>query len=250
MTEAAYDRIGRGYSKTRRSDPRIASRIQRALGAAETVLNVGAGTGSYEPTDRTVTAVEPSAEMIAQRPRGSAPVVQAAAERLPFADGSFEAAMALLSIHHWEDPQRGIAEMQRVARRSVVLTFDAGDLQNWWLRDYAPQIAADDSGRFPPIDSIVAWMGGARVEVVEVSADCADLFLGALFARPELILDDGVRTATSGFARMEDSAEGKAVDRLRSDLENGRWDRLYGHYRELELLDVGLRLLITAAPEI
>jgi SAM-dependent methyltransferase len=244
MTEAAYDRIGRGYSRTRKSDPRIASRVEGALGTAETVLNVGAGTGSYEPTGRTITAVEPSAEMIAQRPEGSAPVVQAAAERLPFGDGTFEAAMALLSIHHWEDPQRGIAEMQRVAKGTVILTFDSGDLQNWWLRDYAPQIAADDSSRFPPIDSIVGWLGGATVETVEVCADCADLFLGALFARPELILDDEVRAATSGFARMEDRAEREAVGRLRSDLESGRWDRLYGYHRELDHLDVGLRLLI------
>src|SRR5215469_10025172 len=128
-----YDAIGVGYPATRQTEPRIAARIWAALGNADTVLNVGAGTGSYEPPDRDVTAVEPSAVMRAQRPVGAAPCVAATADRLPFPDQSFDAAMAVLSDHHWPDPIAGLQEMRRVARRVVLFNFDVAHLSEFWL---------------------------------------------------------------------------------------------------------------------
>jgi SAM-dependent methyltransferase len=246
MNEAAYDRIGCGYATTRRADPRIAARIDLALGDAESVVNVGAGAGSYEPVDRDVIAVEPSREMIAQRRPGAAQAICGSAERLPLPDDAVDAAMTILSIHHWDDPAGGIAEMRRVARRRiVVLTYDPGYVLHWWLGDYAPQIAADDAERFPPLDALLGWLGGGSVETVEVPADCTDLFLGALWARPELVLADEIRASTSGFARMDAAQERAAIARLGSDLESGAWDERYGHLREVEALDVGLRLVIS-----
>ncbi len=241
-----YDRIGRGYARNRRSDPHLAATIEAALGDARKVLNVGAGTGSYEPADRELTAVEPSGEMIAQRPPDAAPVVRATAEDLPFADGEFEAAMTVLSLHHWDDPERGVAEMRRVADRVVVLTLDGGDLGNGWMGEYMAPIATTDATRFPPIEAVAEWLGGASVEPVPLRADCEDLFLGALFARPELLLDPDVRASTSGFARLDDATEAALVDRLRADLESGAWDERYGDYRRLPELDIGLRLLRSA----
>jgi len=246
MSETAYDRIGRGYAATRRADPRIAARIELALGTAESVVNVGAGAGSYEPVDRDVIAVEPSQEMIAQRPPGAARAIRGSAERLPLPDYVADAAMTVLSIHHWDDPASGVAEMRRVARRRiVVLTYDPDYVLRWWLGDYAPQIAADDAERFPSLDSLLGWLGGGAVETVEVPADCTDLFLGALWARPELVLSDEIRASTSGFARMHATQERAAIARLGNDLESGAWDERYGHLRETDELDVGLRLVVS-----
>lgn len=245
MSETAYDRIGRGYAKSRQTEPRIAARIEVALGDAESLVNVGAGTGSYEPVDRNVIAVEPSQEMIAQRRPGAAPAICGSAERLPLRDNVADAAMAILSVHHWDDPARGVCEMRRVARRRiVVLTYDPDWVQRWWLRDYAPQIAADDAERFPELDALLDWLGSAVVETVEVPSDCSDLFLGALWARPELILADEIRASTSGFARMDAGQEQAAVAKLGADLKSGAWDERYGHLREMHELDVGLRLVV------
>jgi SAM-dependent methyltransferase len=245
MSEPAYDRIGRGYAETRRPDDRIAARIEAALGDARSVVNVGAGTGSYEPTDREVIAIEPSREMIAQRRPGAAAALVGRAERLPIADDAVDAAMTVLSVHHWDDPAAGIREMRRVARRRiVVLTYDPDWLERLWLSDYFPQIAADDARRFPAVEALLDWLGGGEVEAVRVPADCSDLFLGALWARPELILEDEIRGSTSGFARMEAGPEREAVSRLGADLSSGAWDERHGRLREMEELDVGLRLVV------
>lgn len=245
MSKTAYDRIGRGYAKTRQADPRIAARIELALGDAESVVNVGAGAGSYEPVDRDVIAVEPSREMIAQRRSGAAQAICAPAEQLPLPDDIADAAMTILSVHHWDDPARGICEMRRVARqRIVVLTYDPDCVLHWWLNDYAPQIAADDDERFPPLDDLLDWLGDGAVETVEVPSDCSDLFLGALWAQPELVLADEIRASTSGFARMDSDEEQTAVAKLRADLESGAWDERYGHLRGMDELDVGLRLVV------
>jgi SAM-dependent methyltransferase len=252
MSETAYDRIGVGYRQVRRPDPRIAAPIEAALGDARTVLNVGAGTGSYEPAEREVTAVEPSAVMIEQRPAGAAPVVQARAEALPFADDSFDAAMAVITVHHWDDAAAGLAEMRRVARdRVVVLTFDAPVIAEMWLaRDYVPRLRELHAEWVQPLDDVVAALPGATVEPLPVPRECTDAFWCALWDRPELHLDPELRRGSSGWQAM-DAAElaeaERGIERLRADLESGAWDERYGHLREAAELDIGLRLVVAAA---
>jgi SAM-dependent methyltransferase len=247
LTEAAaYDRLGLGYSEVRRPDPRIAARIEAALGDARTVLNIGAGTGSYEPSDRDVIAVEPSAEMIAQRPAGSAPVVQASAEELPFDDDSFDAAMAIITVHHWADPAAGLTEMTRVARyRVAILTFDpAYPLAELWLGDYFPRTLEIHGDAMPPIAELAAMLPGAPVEAVPVPRLCKDGFFCALWDRPEMHLDPQVRRASSVWHLMAPEETERGLDALRADLESGAWDERYGHLREKQELDVGLRLVV------
>jgi SAM-dependent methyltransferase len=241
-----YDTIGATYTATRRTEPRIAAQVWAALGDARTVLNVGAGTASYEPPDRDVTAVEPSAVMRAQRPAGAAPCVAAAAESLPFEDQSFDAALAFATVHHWEDPIAGLTEMRRVARRMVVFTHDTSDpgwLRRFWLtRDYLPEAAYLADGR--PSVTELADAIGARIEPVLIPWDCADGFFEAYWRRPEAYLDDQVRRGISVWTRVGPDAERRAVRRLRADLASGRWAE---HNRDLVTLDaaeLGLRLLI------
>jgi DNA-binding transcriptional MerR regulator len=239
-----YDAIGSAYPATRRTEPRIATRIWEALGDARTVLNVGAGTGSYEPPDRDVTAVEPSAVMRAQRPADAAPCVAAGAENLPFADQSFDAAMAVSTVHHWPDPVAGLREMKRVARRVVVFTYDeTGWRERFWLtRDYLPEFGDLLIGR-PSLADLTRAIGG-RAEPVLVPWDCADGFFEAHWRRPEAYLDEDVRRAVSVWTRVGPQAEQRAVRRLRDDLSSGRWAE---HNRDLVALDgaeLGLRLLI------
>ena len=238
-----YDNIGATYTVTRRTDPRIAEQIGAALGDARTVLNVGAGTGSYEPVDRNVTAVEPSAIMRAQRPAGAAPCVAAIAERLPFADQSFDAAMALATIDHWQDPIAGLREMQRVARRVVVFTHDASNPDRFWLtRDYLPEHAALWAGR--PSLTELADAIAARTEPVPIPWDCTDGFYEAYWRRPEAYLDKHVRRGMSIWARVGLDAEQRAVHNLRDDLASGRWAQ---RNRDLLGLDAAVfdsRLLI------
>jgi hypothetical protein len=217
-----YDAIGATYTVTRRTDPRIAEQIWAALGDARTVLNVGAGTGSYEPSDRDVTAVEPSATMRAQRPAGAAPCVAAIAESLPFEDQSFDAAMALATIDHWQDPIAGLCEMRRVARRVVVFTHNAGAPDRFWLtRDYLPEHAALWAGR--PSLAELADTIAARTEPVPIPWDCADGFYEAYWRRPEAYLDEHVRRGMSIWARVGPDAERRTVHSLRDDLVSGRW---------------------------
>jgi SAM-dependent methyltransferase len=248
MAEAAYDRMGVGYSQIRRPDPRIAERIERALGDARTVLNVGAGTGSYEPGEREVTAVEPSEVMIAQRPPGSAPVVQARAEALPFEDGSFDAAMAIITVHHWDDPATGLAEMARVAReRVVVLTFDpaAGLAETWMVRDYFPRLQEIHEELVPPLEDQLEMLPDARAEPVPIPRRCQDAFWCTFWDRPEMFLDPEVRKGSSGWHLIAPAEAERGLMALREDLESGRWDERYGHLRTTPELDIGLRLIRT-----
>jgi SAM-dependent methyltransferase len=241
-----YDSIGATYTVTRRTEPRIAARIWAALGDARTVLNVGAGTGSYEPPGRDVTAVEPSAVMRAQRPAGAAPCVAAAAESLPFEDQSFDAAMAIATIHHWPDPIAGLREMRRVARRVVVFTHDTSDngwLRRFWLsRDYLPEVADLLAGR--PLVTELASVIRARTEPVLIPWDCADGFFEAYWRRPEAYLHDHVRRGISAWARVGPDAERRAVHSLRDDLASGRWAERNRDILDLDAAELGLRLLI------
>jgi SAM-dependent methyltransferase len=240
-----YDSIGATYTVTRRTEPRLAARTWAALGDARTVLNVGAGTGSYEPPDRDVTAVEPSAVMRAQRPAGAAPCVAAAAESLPFQDQSFDAAMAFATIHHWRDPIAGLREMRRVARRVVVFTHDTSDagwLSRFWLtRDYLPEVADFLVGR-PPLTELADAIG-ARTEPVLIPWDCADGFFEAYWRRPEAYLDEHVRRGVSVWARVGPDAEQRAVHRLHDDLVSGRWAERNRDLVALDAAELGLRLL-------
>lgn len=245
-TRPVYDRIGLGYTTTRRPDPRIAAAIGEALGDARTLVNVGAGAGAYEPRDRRVVAVEPSGTMIGQRPAGAAPCVQAVAERLPFRDRAFEASLAILTLHHWTDRTAGLAELRRVARRRVViLTWDpVGGGEFWLIRDYLPEILALDVQRFPSPDSIAENLGPIRTIPVAVPHDCHDGFLGAFWRRPEAYLDPDVRSAISAFAQLDPERVRRGVARLADDLGSGRWEARHGDLRRRESLDLGYRLIV------
>lgn len=242
--EASYDRIGRGYREVRRPDPRVAARIEAALGDARSVLNVGAGAGSYEPPARELTAVEPSELMISQRPPGAAPVVKASAEDLPFEEDSFDAAMAIITVHHWSDLAAGIAEMRRVARhRVVVLTFTPTPPGDFWLGGYFPRALEIHSELMPPLDDLLALLPGAMVESLPVPRRCEDGFFFALWDRPEMHLDPAVRRASSVWHPMPPEQVASGLAALRADLESGRWDERHGHLRSADELDVGLRLV-------
>jgi SAM-dependent methyltransferase len=240
-----YDTIGIGYTAVRREDPRIAARIRTALGDARTVLNVGAGAGAYEPPDLEVVAVEPSRVMRDQRPPSAPPAIDASAEALPFDDDSFDAAMAVLSDHHWTDHERGVDELRRVARtRVVLLTWDTRTaLQSWVVRDYFPGFV-----RFTPpdyaLEQTLARLGGGRIEVVPVPHDCRDGFFHAYWRRPEAYLDLRVRAGISVFARLTPEEVEEGLRRLRADLESGEWRRRNASLLELEELDLGYRLLV------
>lgn len=235
-----YDAVAAGYRDHRRADPRIAAAITAALGDAVTVINVGAGAGSYEPQDREVVAVEPSALMIAQRPYGSAPAVQGTAMALPFGNDAFDAAMAILTIHHWPDRARGLNEMKRVARGTcVVLTWEPPEQSFWLTADYLPHFFDADRVLFPP------WFRRDRtvteVRPVLVPGDCTDGFLCAYWRRPDAYLDPAKRDAISTFSRVGNFEAGLA--QLRSDLDDGTWHRLHGNLLDLEDLDLGYRLV-------
>lgn len=245
----AYDAIGRGYATRRRPDPRIATAIHLALGDARSVVNVGAGAGSYEPTDRPVIAVEPSREMIGQRPPGAAPVLQAAAEALPFRDRAFDAALAVLTLHHWHDRAAGLAELLRVARRRVVIVnWDPVKRDAFWLtREYIPALVELDAVLFPTAAELAMALGPLHVTPLAVPHDCVDGFLGAYWRRPEAYLDAGVRGAMSTFGRLEPDAArsvAQGLAGLAEDLASGRWEARFGHLRALRELDLGYRLLV------
>lgn len=247
---ALYDTIGRRYARGRRPDPRIAAQLTAALGDARSVLNVGAGTGSYEPPDRRVVAVEPSAVMLAQRPHGAATAVQARAEALPFPDQSFDAVMAVLTLHHWADRARGLAECARVARRRVVLlTWDPAAEPFWLLRDYFPDFVVADRQAFPPMSAYTEAFGPrAQVEVaaVPIPRDCVDGMLGAYWARPAAYLDAAVRAGMSSFTRPGTEA---GLAQLHSDLATGVWQARHGHLLAADAMDVGYRLVVAQLPD-
>lgn len=242
---AAYDEIGRDYSQHRRPEPRLAASISEALGNARSVINVGAGAGSYEPPDREVLAVEPSATMIAQRRPGSARAVQASAESLPVADDSFDAALAVLTVQHWDDVARGLAELARVARRRVVIvTMDVDKLGELWLvREYLPESLAAHAAASPTIGSLRRTFPNTSVSVLAVPRDCTDWFMAALWAHPEAHLDASIRRATSAWHQLAPDVVERALAALRNDLDSGRWDARHGHLRRTPTLDVGLRIV-------
>ncbi|MGI5380348.1 methyltransferase domain-containing protein [Streptomyces sp. CA-251387] len=244
---ATYDALGVTYARTRRPDPRIAAQIHAALGDAEHVVNVGAGSGSYEPP-QTVLAVEPSLVMITQRSPGAAPAVAAVAEHLPLRDNAADAVMALLTVHHWADLRAGIGELRRVARRRiVVLTWDQHIFRErfWLVRDYLPEAAAYDDTRAVPTDQLIDLLGGGRQEPVHVPHDCADGFGAAYWRRPHAYLDPYVRAGISMLAQTGDDALTPGLTRLADDLKTGRWHRRYAELRTLDTMDVGYRLLVT-----
>lgn len=237
-----YDTIGLNYADLRRPDDRITEKIDHALGKAEKILNVGAGAGSYEPMNRKVTAIEPSIEMIKQRPPSDAIVIQGSAEKLPFDDDTFDAAMAVLTVHHWSDKPKGIQEMLRVTKGSVIiLTFDP--LAKWfWLADYFPKLAELDRWQMPQIATFERWFNEMIVDVVPIPYNCTDGFLAAYWKRPNAYLDDRVRAAMSSFSAIGDVSSG--IENLEHDLESGEWQRRYEHLLDLSELDCGYRLIV------
>lgn len=245
-----YDAIGRGYTGTRREDPRLSELIASALGSARTVVNVGAGAGAYEPGDRQVVAIEPSEIMIRQRSRQSAPAVRALAGCLPLRDDSVDAAMTVLSIHHWDDGQeQGVRELRRVATGPVVIVTCDPEVSGrmWLMADYLPEVAELDRRIFPRIELLADWLGGTtRAVVVGVRRDSRDWTLMSFWAHPERVFDARARAATSGFARMEPAVIRRVVAELRRDLDDGTWDARHGHLRDLAVYDAGMRLVINS----
>jgi len=239
-----YDRIGDHYHRGRREDRRIAAALSAALGDASPVLNVGAGTGSYEPRDRPVAAVEPSAVMLAQRPPGSAPAVRAVAEALPFRDGAFVATMGVLTIHHWHDRARGLAELRRVARDRVVLFMrDPRVARSWWLHEFFPATARLVASRETRLTEVAAVLGSLEVIPVPIPADCADGFEAAYWRRPRAYLDPDLWPSMSALTLIPDAERERGMLRLRADLDSGEWHRRWGHLLALDELDLGYRVV-------
>jgi SAM-dependent methyltransferase len=245
MSQPAYNRMGANYSDFRRADPRLEAAIWAALGDARSVVNVGAGSGSYEPRDREVIAVEPSPVMIAQRAADAAPVIEGVAESLPLADRSVDAAMGVLTIHHWTDLDAGLAEMRRVARRRIVLlTVDAEVIAEAWITsDYFPEAGELDREVMPTMAALQAKLPGVEIDPLPVPRGCLDGFMISCWGRPELLLDPEFRRASSTWHRLPDGATERSLERLQADLEGGRWDEEYGHLRTQSELDLGLRLV-------
>jgi SAM-dependent methyltransferase len=207
------------------------------------VLNVGAGTGSYEPADRQLTALEPSREMIRQRPAAAAPAIQGRAETLPFPNRSFDAAMAVLTVHHWTDKGRGLREMRRVSKGPVVLlTFDPAYRDNWLL-DYFPGLAALDDEQMPQLSEYARHLGPVEVCLVPVPHDCSDGFLYAYWRRPAAYLDPRIRSGMSSFWAL--GAVDQGLARLAADLSSGEWERRYGALLQRDAIDAGYRLVAT-----
>jgi len=239
----AYDRIGVGYAAIRRPDPRLAAVIAQAIGDAGTVVNIGAGTGSYEPPDRAVVALEPSSVMLDQH-RGNRRV-QGTAEHLPFADATFDVAMAVLTVHHWKDLDGGLAELRRVSRRQVIFTWDPDHRPRLWIAaDYVPAIYAMEAARFARIAPIVSALGAHSVSTFEIPHDFTDGFQAAFWRRPEMYLDPTIRSASSTFASLPPLEVEPGIERLRRDLASGNWHRKYGDLLSKEKVDYGYRLIV------
>jgi hypothetical protein len=243
--DADYGVIGLSYARYRQPEPQIAAFIHAELGEARTVLNVGAGAGSYEPIDRAVTAVEPSAAMRAQRPAQLPQAIDAVAQDLPFEDASFDASMATFSVHQWPDLKAGLTEMRRVTRGPIVImTCDRDELDRFWLDAYAPEVTAVEAGRYPPIATLVDLLGGAKVVSVPIPLNCSDGFGEAYYGRPEMLLDPGARLACSAWSFIDPAVEPRFVAELGRDLETGAWDKKYGHLRSQPYFDGSLKLII------
>ena len=237
-----YDTIGVNYAELRKPDPRIAAAIDGSLGSARTVLNVGAGAGSYEPAHRRVTALEPSIEMIRQRSARAEAVVQGRAEELPFEDDSFDASMAILTVHHWTDQAKGLAEMRRVTRGPIViLTYDPS-FRGFWLADYIPALISLDEAQMPALSIYERCLGPVRISPVLIPHDCWDGFLCAYWRRPAAYLDPRIRAAISSFWMVGDVTE--ALSRLERDLDSGAWAERHSELLTLEAYDCGYRLVL------
>lgn len=241
-----YEAHGAGYAAIRRPDPRIEALVHAALGDARTVLNVGAGAGSYEPSDRYVVALEPASAMRSQRAPDRVPAIVGFAEDLPFDDDAFDSVMAMMTVHQWSDLDRGLAELRRVARGPVVVLAGDGDsLPRYWLNDYAPDLIAAERRRYPPIGHIAERIGArAEVQAVPIHLDCADGFTEAFYGRPERLLDPAVRKAQSSWAFMPPGAEARFVEALSADLKSGRWDQRHGHLRTQPTFESSMRLIV------
>ena len=244
--DANYGRIGQGYTAYRQPDPAIAAFLEQALGSAETVLNVGAGAGSYEPVTRRVTAVEPSASMREQRPAHLSEAIDARAESLPFKGGYFDASMATFSVHQWSDLDGGLAEMRRVTKGPVlILTCDPAALRDTWLDEYAPEMIDVEARRYPSLDTIGKQLGPHfSVLPVPIPLNCTDGFSEAYYGRPERLLDPGARRANSAWSFVDPSAESRFVNKLENDLKAGVWDEKHGMLRHLPFFKGSLRLVV------
>ncbi|ODT84193.1 MAG: ubiquinone biosynthesis protein [Pelagibacterium sp. SCN 64-44] len=244
--DANYSIIGVNYTNYRQPEPYFASRISGSLGTARSVLNVGAGAGSYEPTDREVTALEPSAAMRAQRPAHLVTAVDGVAESLPFADNRFDASMATFSVHQWKDLVAGLSEMRRVTRGPVlILTCDPAALDRFWLNDYAPEAIATEARRYPSMPSIVEGLGGkVEIQPVPIPLGCIDGFSEAYYGRPERLLEPGARLANSAWSFVDPAVGPRFVAHLGSDLADGTWDRKHGHLRSQAFFEGSLRLIV------
>lgn len=238
-----YDVLANDYKAYRTPDVRIEAIIRRELKGFESLLNVGAGLGSYEPRHGEVIALEPSMEMIAKRPGGAAPAVQGPAESMPFADASFDVAMGILTLHHWQNLALGLAEMKRVARDKIVLLTWIDDSPRFWMEDYFPEMRDIDRKIFPTLKTLEAHLGNLRAEIVPIPADCTDGFMGAYWSRPEKYLDAGVRSAISTFARLANPPQG--IEALRKDIESGAWHQKYGELKSRNTTDLGYRLVVS-----
>ena len=245
MAEQRYDRLGVGYADRRRPDARIAAVISEALRDADSILNVGAGTSAYEPTDRRVVAVEPAVAMIRQRPASAAPVLRGYAEALPFLDRSFDSALAILTIHHWPDWRAGVREMIRICRRRIVLFTWDPQSETSWLGDYFPQLIDADRSRFPTLPALRATLGETEIVPVRIPHDCTDGFMGAYWRRPSAYLDPSVRSAISSMA---DGVSALALSQLAADLTTGAWERKHGQVLTSEEMDLGYRLVVASVP--
>jgi hypothetical protein len=239
-----YEDIGARYGAIRQPDHRLQTRITGALGDARPVLNVGAGTGNYEPADRPVVALEPSSVMAGQRHPGSAPVVRGMAEGLPFADGSFGATLATFTVHHWNDVRRGLSELQRVSHRQVLLVHDRDLCDYYWITEYFPEILAVPSEQHPAVGRLCQSLDVIRIETLPIPADCSDGFCSAFWARPEALLDPALRAGSSSLSQLDPAIVEDNVEHLRADLASGAWDSRYGFLRSLPEFDMGYRLLI------
>lgn len=244
---SVYDEIGAGYANYRVPDARIAAQLRAGLGASRTICNVGAGTGSYEPADREMTAVEPSSAMIAQR-RAGARIVRGVAEALPFRERAFDAALAVLTVHHWQDPGAGLRELRRVAPRRVVFTFDP-ELQDtlWLVRDYFPEIVRFERVRHPSVTWMAAELGADEVLPVSIPWDCSDGFQAAYWRRPDAYLDPRIRASISTFAQHSAEAVQPGIERLERDLASGAWHQRYGELLDRDEMDFGYRLIVSRA---
>ncbi len=245
--DADYGTIGAGYADYRRPDPRILAAIEDAFGDAATIINVGAGAGSYEPVDRDVTAIEPSASMRAQRPATLPAAIDATAEALPFADGRFEAGLASFTVHQWSDLHAGLRELRRVTTGPVViLTCDPAALDRFWLAEYAPEVIATEASRYPSIDAIAAGLGGdVQVSSIPIPIDCTDGFGEAYYGRPEAFLDPGARRANSAWSFVDPAVAERFEAALGADLRSGKWDAQHSHLRSAPTFDGSLRLVVS-----